>query len=460
MTPMKKRTLKYTSLLILALWQMVLPAQPQGLLVEGIVAVVGGNIILKSEVEEQFEALKRQSMGREFDFCDIVEDVMFQKLLIHHAEVDSVVVGDEEVESNLDRRIAQLIAQMGGDKRKLEEYYGKSVIEIKEEMRDLMKDQLVAQRMQFTIGDGVEITPTEVQDYFNSIPQDSLPLINTEVEIAQIVKYPEVSREAELEVIEKLKSLKERIEKGSSFASMAILYSEDPGSNKTGGEYKNIKRGQFVKEFESVAFNLKKGEISNPFKTEYGFHIVQLIEKRGEEIDVRHILIKPKLTQQDLAEARAFLDSVYSMIERKEITWEEATSKFSEDDQTRFNAGIVSNFETGDTKFELGQLDRSVFNAIKDLKSGEISKPDFYRTAEQKEAFRIVKLVNKIEPHKANMKDDYQRLKDLALQQKQMEKVNNWISEKIKETYIKVNQEYLNGCQLDSRWLKQESNRL
>lgn len=457
-----KKILKFISVLPAVLLAVVLQAQPtNGLLIEGVVAIVGKNIILKSEVDEQFQAFKRQNFAAsEISECVVLEEMLFQKLLVHHAEIDSVEVSDEEVEGNMDRRLDQLIMQMGGDKRKLEDYYNKSIPEIKEEMRVLMKEQLIAQRMQYNITDGIQITPNEVQEYYNSIPKDSLPLINTEIEVAQIVKYPEVSRDAELEAIEKLNGLRERIQKGSSFASMAILYSEDPSSNKNGGEYKGIRRGQFVKEFESVAFNLKKGEVSTPFKTEYGYHIVQLLEKRGEELDLRHILIKPKLTQEDLVEAKNVLDSIYQMIMRGEITWEVAASKYSEDEQTKFNAGIISNFETGDAKFELSQMDKSIYNAVKDLKPGEISNAQFFRTNDQKEAFRLVKLTNRIEPHKANMRDDYQRLKALAMQKKQFEQMEKWLTEKAEETYIKIHTEYFSGCTLSDRWMKNQTSKL
>jgi peptidyl-prolyl cis-trans isomerase SurA len=211
-------------------------------------------------------------------------------------------------------------------------------------MRTLIRDQLTAQRMQMTVVEGIEVTPSEVREYYENLPQDSIPLINEEVELSQIVKYPEISKEAEQEVIDKLKSLKERIENGTSFSSMAILYSEDPGSNKKGGEYKAIQRGVFVKEFEAIAFNLKRGEISDPFKTEFGYHIVQLLEKRGEELDLRHILIKPKMTQENLQEAKNFLDSIAVAINKGDMTFEEAANKYSEDEQTKFNGGQMSNF--------------------------------------------------------------------------------------------------------------------
>ena len=288
---------------------------------DGVVAVVGGDVILKSEVDEQYDMMRRQNFGEDINECAVFEELLFQRLLIHHAEIDSVTVGEEEVEANMDRRIQQLIAQMG-DQKKLEEFYEKSVIEIKEDMRTLVRDQLTAQRMQMTVVEGIEVTPSEVREFYENLPADSVPLISEEAELSHIVKYPEISKEAELEVIEKLKTLKERIENGSSFSSMAILYSEDPGSNKKGGEYKAIQRGVFVKEFEAVAFNLKKGEISDPFKSQFGYHIVQLLEKRGEELDLRHILIKPKMTQANLTEAKNFLDSIAVAIKNGDMTFE------------------------------------------------------------------------------------------------------------------------------------------
>jgi peptidyl-prolyl cis-trans isomerase SurA len=429
-------------------------AQPNENLIEGVMAVVGKNIVLKSEADAQYEAFKRQSIdGQDITKCRVLEELLFQKLLVHHAEIDSVTVGEEEVEGNMDRRLQQLIAQMGGDSRKLEEYYGKSIIEIKEEMRPLMTEQLTAQRMQMSITEGVEVTPTEIQEFYNSIPQDSLPLINTEVEVAQIVKYPEVSPEAEKEVKDKLNELKARIENGSSFSSMAILYSEDPGSNKNGGKYTGIKRGQFVKEFEAVAFNLKPLEVSDPFKTQYGYHIVQLLEKRGEELDLRHILIKPKFSQDNLNEARNFLDSLAVMIANGQLTWNEAVNEYSEDEQTKNNNGVLANFESGTTKFEVSQLEREMYDAIKDLEVNEVSLPSFFRTFDQKEAFRLIKLNNRIEPHKANLRDDYQRIKGFALQEKQQRVVKEWTEEKINETYIKVNTNYVSGCEVDEKWL-------
>jgi len=418
-----------------------LVAQAQPKTVDGVAAIVGGDIILKSEIEEQYEVFNRQNFGESVSHCEVFEELLFQKLLIHHAEIDSVTVGEDEVEANMDRRIQQLIMQMG-DQQKLEEFYEKSVVEIKEEMRTLIKEQLVAQRMQMTIVEGIEVTPSEVRSFYESLPQDSVPLINAEVEISQIVKYPEVSKEAEKEVVDKLAGLKERIENGTSFSSMAILYSEDPGSNKKGGEYKGIQRGVFVKEFEAVAFNLRKGEISDPFKTEFGYHIVQLLEKRGEELDLRHILIKPKLSQEDLKEAKNFLDSVASAINTGDLTFEDAARMYSEDENTRFNGGKMSNFQSGNNKFEISQLDRGLFGVVNNLGAGELSESSFFVSDDQREAFRIVRVDAKFEPHRANLDLDFTRIKGFALQEKQARLVDEWKDEKLQETFVKVNSGY------------------
>ena len=428
----------YLSLSLLC-FSVLTQGQPKT--VDGVVAVVGGDIILKSDIDEQYDVFNRQNFGENISYCGVFEELLFQKLLIHHAEIDSVTVGEDEVESNMDRRIEQLIQQMG-DQKKLEEFYGKSVVEIKEEMRILIREQLTAQRMQMTVVEGIEVTPSEVREFYERLPEDSIPLINAEVELRQIVKYPEISKEAQQEVIDKLIGLKDRIENGTSFSSMAILYSEDPGSNKKGGEYKAIQRGVFVKEFEAIAFNLKKGQISDPFKTEFGYHIVQLLEKRGEELDLRHILIKPKLTQDNLQEAKAYLDSILVGISSGDMTFDEAAMKYSEDEQTKFNGGQMSNFESGNNKFEVSQLDRGLFAVINKMSEDEVSAPNFYQSQDQREAFRIVRVDAKYAPHKANLDLDFTRIKGFALQEKQGRLVQEWKDEKLLETFVKVNSGY------------------
>ena len=444
---LKKEHLLYINFFVLL--SVLVSAQPQT--VDGVAAIVGGDVILKSDIDEQYDVFNRQNFGKPVSYCEVFEELLFQKLLIHHAAIDSISIGEEEVEANMDRRIQQLIMQMG-DQKKLEDFYEKSVVEIKEDMRTLIKEQLTAQRMQMTVVEGIEVTPSEVREYYENLPADSIPLISAEVELSQIVKFPELSEEAEQEVIAKLKELKERIENGTSFSSMAILYSEDPGSNKKGGEYQGIQRGVFVKEFEAVAFNLRKGEISDPFKTEFGYHIVQLLEKRGEELDLRHILIKPKLTQENLQEAKNFLDSVSVAIANGEMTFEEASRRFSDDEQTRFNGGQMSNFQSGNNKFEVSQLDRGLFALISTLEDDEISEASFYRTEDQREAFRIVRLDANYEPHKANLDLDFTRIKGFALQQKQAKTVEDWKNEKLADTFVKINEGYYDCADELNSW--------
>jgi peptidyl-prolyl cis-trans isomerase SurA len=444
---LKKAHLLYINFFILL--SVLASAQPQT--VDGVAAIVGGDVILKSDIDEQYDVFNRQNFGKPVSYCEVFEELLFQKLLIHHAAIDSISIGEEEVEANMDRRIQQLIMQMG-DQKKLEDFYEKSVVEIKEDMRTLIKEQLTAQRMQMTVVEGIEVTPSEVREYYENLPADSIPLISAEVELSQIVKFPELSDEAEQEVIAKLKELKGRIENGTSFSSMAILYSEDPGSNKKGGEYQGIQRGVFVKEFEAVAFNLRKGEISDPFKTEFGYHIVQLLEKRGEELDLRHILIKPKLTQENLQEAKNFLDSVSVAITNGEMTFEEASRRFSDDEQTRFNGGQMSNFQSGNNKFEVSQLDRGLFALISSLEDDEISEASFYRTEDQREAFRIVRLDANYEPHKANLDLDFTRIKGFALQQKQAKTVEDWKNEKLADTFVKINEGYYDCADELNSW--------
>ena len=444
---LKKAHLLYINFFVVL--SVLASAQPQT--VDGVAAIVGGDVILKSDIDEQYDVFNRQNFGKPVSYCEVFEELLFQKLLIHHAAIDSISIGEEEVEANMDRRIQQLIMQMG-DQKKLEDFYEKSVVEIKEDMRTLIKEQLTAQRMQMTVVEGIEVTPSEVREYYENLPADSIPLISAEVELSQIVKFPELSEEAEQEVIAKLKELKERIENGTSFSSMAILYSEDPGSNKKGGEYQGIQRGVFVKEFEAVAFNLRKGEISDPFKTEFGYHIVQLLEKRGEELDLRHILIKPKLTQENLQEAKNFLDSVSVAIANGEMTFEEASRRFSDDEQTRFNGGQMSNFQSGNNKFEVSQLDRGLFALISTLENDEISEASFYRTEDQREAFRIVRLDANYEPHKANLDLDFTRIKGFALQQKQAKTVEDWKNEKLADTFVKINEGYYDCADELNSW--------
>ena len=419
----------------LALLLLALPAfaQPVPVKVDGVVAQVGKEIILSSDIAMQKEALARE--GQTLTDCQMIRELLLEKLLIHHAAIDSVIVAEEEVDENIDRRIEQLVGQIGTERR-LEEYYGKTILEIKEEMRPLMKNQMTAQRMQMTITETIDVTPKEVEDAVAKIPLDSLPLIGTEVEIAQVTIVPKVSEQAEKDAIDRLNQLRDRILNGSSFATMAILYSEDPGSNRNGGEYKGIKRGVFVKEFEAIAFNLRPGEISKPFKTEYGYHIVQLQTKRGEELDLRHILIKPKVEQKDLDDAKALLDSLRGAILAGSISFEDVAEQYSADEESKLNGGVMMNPMTTDVRWNVENLDRGIFYSIENLQPGSISEAALVRKPDGTEIFRILQLRDRVAPHRANLTQDFSLLKNYVQNQRKQAKMMQWVEDKKAETYI------------------------
>jgi len=419
----------------LALLSLAVPlwAQPIPVQVDGVVAQVGKEIILQSDITIQLDALARE--GQTLTDCQMIRELLLEKLLIHHAAIDSVIIAEKEVDANIDRRIDQLVGQIGTERR-LEEYYGKTILEIKEEMRPLMRNQMTAQRMQMTITETIEVTPKEVEDAVALIPLDSLPLIGTEVELAQIIIEPKVSPQAEQDAIDRLNQLRDRILGGSSFATMAILYSEDPGSNRNGGEYKGIKRGVFVKEFEAIAFNLRPGEVSAPFRTEYGFHIVQLQVKRGEELDLRHILIKPKVEQADLDAAKNTLDSLRSAILAGSITFEKVAETYSADEESKLNGGVMMNPMTTGLRWNVENLDRGIFYAIEKIQPGEISEPALVRKPDGQEIFRILQLRDRVAPHRANLAQDFSLLKNYVQNQRKQAKMLQWVEDKKAETYI------------------------
>ena len=431
--------LRALALLTLAapLWAQPIPVQ-----VDGVVAQVGKEIILQSDIAIQREALSREVQT--LTDCQMIRELLLEKLLIHHAAIDSVIIAEEEIDENIDRRIDQLVGQIGTERR-LEEYYGKSILEIKEEMRPLMRNQMTAQRMQMTITETIEVTPKEVEDAVALIPLDSLPLIGTEVELAQIIIEPKVSQQAEQDAIDRLNQLRDRILGGSSFATMAILYSEDPGSNRNGGEYKGIKRGVFVKEFEAIAFNLRPGEVSAPFRTEYGFHIVQLQVKRGEELDLRHILIKPKVEQADLDAAKNLLDSLRTAILAGQVTFEDAAESFSADEESKLNGGVMMNPMTTDVRWNVEDLDRGIFYAIEKIETCGISEPALVRKPDGQEIFRILQLLDRVAPHRANLAQDFSLLKNYVQNQRKQSKMLQWVEDKKAETYIYQAPSY-EGC--------------
>lgn len=419
--------------------------ESKGKLLDQIVAVVGNQIIKQSDIDNQLKQVKNQLLeegdSSEISPCEILEDLVFEKLMLDQAQKDSIVVSEAQVEGELERRIRFFVMQIGSEK-KLEEYYGKSINAIKDEFRSAIKNQLLTQQMQQKITGNVSVTPAEVKAFYNRFPQDSLPFVNAEVEIGQIVIYPSISKEAKEQAKEKLNTLRERILKGESFNTLAVLYSEDPGSARKGGELGLVPRGTFVPEFEAAAYSLKPGEVSKIIETEFGYHILQLIERRGEQINVRHILISPKFDGSDLLKAKNKIDSVYAILKTDTISFAEAAMRFSEDAGTRDNGGLLVNPQKGTTRFEMNQIEPSLFFVIDKLKVGEFSEPQLFQTQGGKQAYRILYLKTRTEPHRANLKDDYQRLQEAALAFKQNEVTRKWISKKLQSTYLRIVPEF------------------
>lgn len=429
-------------------------AQPQQdtVVIDEVVAVVGKNFVLRSDIENQYMQVRMQGSikGTEEKVkCRILESLLFEKLLLYKAEVDSIEITPDQVTSELDRRMRYFIQQFGSQE-KLEEYYGKSILEFKDELRDVIGDQLLVNRVQEEITMNTQVTPSEVRKFFKSMPVDSIPLISSVVEVAQIVKKPPITFEEKFEVKERLSKLRDRVINGESFEALAVLYSEDPGSAKQGGDIGLHGRGELYPEFEAVAFKLEPGEVSEIVETEAGFHIIQGIQRRGEFVRVRHILIRPKVSPVELAEARIFLDSVAQLIRDDSVSFEKAVVKFSTD-PSKNNGGLLINPMSGSAQWPVDQLDPKVFFVIDKLDVGDISTPVLMQDESGEEAYRILYLKRRTKPHRANLNEDYNQIQEWALQQKKQETLKNWIVKNSNKAYIKINGEFT-GCNFEQKW--------
>ena len=420
--------------------------------IDRVVAVVGQNIVLQSDIEAQYLQYRLQG-GIKGDAksirCEILEDLMFQKLMLNQAEMDSITVTDEQVNADVDRWINYFILQLGSQDN-LEKYYKKTMPEIREELFRVRKDNMLVEQVQQALLANVEVTPSEVKRYYNEMSKDSIPMINSKYEIAHLVKNPPITLEQKLEVKDKLYKMRKRILNGERFSTLALLYSEDPGSAKKGGELGFTGRGEFAPEFEAAAFNLRDGEISEVVETEFGFHIIQMIERRGDYVNVRHILLTVKVAPEALQEAYDELDSIAALINNDSITFNEAVCRFS-DEKDRINGGILVNPMSGGTLFDASELDQQVASVVNRMKVGEISAPVPMKTADNKDACRLIYLKKKTEPHKANLKEDYTVIRDLAMQKKREEIINNWIESKSGKAYIKVCDEF-KDCDFRFGW--------
>lgn len=426
----------------------------QKLKVDGVIATVGDYIILDSDIDKSYLEISSQGGSvKDISRCQMLGKLLEDKLYAHQAIQDSVKVTDAEVKGLMDDRLNYMVEQIGSMEKVVKYYKKNSEEEFRTYFFDILKEQKLTSEMQKKIIDEVEITPEEVRNFFKTIPAADLPVFGAEMEVAQIVVEPKVSDADKQKVIDKLNGFKKDIQEGSSFATKAVLYSQDPGSRSNGGYYKMNRKTPFVKEFKEVAFSLAEGEISAPFETDFGFHIIYVEKIKGQEVELRHILLAPNVSEDALKDAKEKITLIKKRIEDKEITFAEAARTMSDEKETRANGGALINPKTQDTRFELTKMDPSLYSRVSNLKENEISAPYLDEEQQGKKKFKLITVTNRINEHTADYAKDYIKIKELALKEKQIKTIGKWFDEKIKETYIKIIGEY-RDCAFTNNWLK------
>lgn len=423
-------------------------------LLDKVIAVVGSEMILLSDLEEQYDYLRGQRGGLPPEAkCYILDQMMLSKLLLNQAKLDSVEVSEGEVEEQINARIDRILSYMGNDPSMFESYYGQTIAEKREEIREDIRSQVLTERMQGQLQSGVSITPSEVKAFFSKIPRDSLPYFNAEVEIGEIVHKPKVNAEERRIAIEKLESLRKRIvEDGEDFAALATKFSDDAGSARAGGELGWTKRGVFVPDFEAAAYKLEKDEISPVVESEFGFHIIQLLNRRGNQIHTRHILVKPNITNEDLKIAYEHMDSIRRLILADSVSFSLAVKRFSHKEvQSYNNDGRMVNPQSGNTFFQVNELDPDIYFAIDTMEVGGISKPFDFTGPDGENYYRIVTLQSRIPPHRASLAQDYSKIQKAAIEAKKNEYTTKWITEKMRGTYVYIDPMY-NDCPDLAKW--------
>ena len=424
--------------------------------VDGVAAVVGDFVILDSDIDKQFAQLEASGVStKDISRCQLFGKLLEDKLYIHHAIQDSIVINDAEVRSYVDQQL-EGFAQQIGSMEKLIAYYNKSSEQdLRDEMYELNKNGQMASKMQQKVVEEIEVTPDEVRQFYNKIPKDERPLFGTELRVAQIVVVPETTQEEVDKVVKRLREFRSDVlDNGSSFTTKAVLYSEDPGSKRTGGKYTlNKKRPMMVKEFRDVAFSLDEGDVSEPFKTDFGYHIIYLEKIRGQEYDTRHILLRPKLTNDAINHAKEKLEKVRKEIVDGTISFADAALEVSDEKETKFDGGQLRNPETQDYNFELTKMDPELYAQIQNLKDNEVSPVYKDQDRVHPIKFKIMTVTQRVNEHEADFAKDYLKIKSLALQEKQLKTISAWQEDKIMDTYIKINGD-LRSCDFNSNWFK------
>ncbi|MAS30352.1 MAG: peptidylprolyl isomerase [Flavobacteriaceae bacterium] len=428
----------------------------QKIKIDGLAAVVGDFIILDSDIDKTLIDLQSQGVATDnLDKCSLLGKLMEDKLYAHHAEQDSLEIDNQQIFNYVDQTIDYFISQLGDIDKVLEFYKKEDEQAFRQELFEINKVNQLSQKMQSKIVDEIEITPEEVKQFFNNIPRYDLPIFGAELEISQIVVKPEVSEAEMKKVIDRLESIRDDVVvNGSSFATKAILYSQDPGSRSTGGKYTlNRNRPQMVKEFRDVAYRLKENEVSEPFETEFGWHIVKVDRIRGQEVDVRHILLTPEISPDAMAEAKKKVDLIRKRVVDGELSFQEAAKSFSDEKSTKNNGGVLINPTTGDTRFELTKIDPVLYNQIQRLGDNEISSPLLEQDRQGNQSYKLIMVSDRFDEHVADYSKDYIKIKELALKEKQLTAIQKWMNEKIIDTYVSVN-DLNKQCNFANKWLK------
>jgi peptidyl-prolyl cis-trans isomerase SurA len=440
-----------SALLLLLIATFSIQAQPKKQKVDGVAAVVGDFVVLDSDIDLLFIEYKRStSITR----CELLGKLLEDKMFAHHAIQDSIPVSEDEIRGFMNEQIGVMLDQFGTMDKVVKAYNKKSEEDFRDFFYEIVRNNKLTKAMQDKIVGDVEITPDEVRTYFNQIPKEERPMIGTEVEIAQLVIKPRASEEEKQKVIDKLKQIKKDVlENGMSFKTRAVLYTEDKASSPNGGYYKINRKTGFVKEFKDVAFSLEEGEISEPFETVYGYHIIYLEKILGQEVELRHILMSPKVSPEALAEAKKKIEDIKAKIESKELTFSEAAKQFSDQKETRNSGGILMNPKTFEPSFELTKMDPSLYNIVSSLKEGEISRVILDEEQGEGQFYKIISVNEKREEHVADFAKDFLKIKEVALKDKQIKTIEDWTNEKLEKTFVKINGEY-RDCDFVIDWLK------
>jgi peptidyl-prolyl cis-trans isomerase SurA len=456
--PFKIKVIKFISSLLLAVF-FIQNTTAQKVKIDAVGVVVGKNIVLDSDIEKFKLELENNSEGKiKISDCEMLEQLMLQKLLAHHAVVDSIVVSDAEVNSQVERNI-QFFSQEYGSVEKVVEAYGFNDIEdLKTELFGIEKENSLIQKEQRQITENIDVTPEEIRIYFNGLKEKGeLPEFPAEIQIAQLVLNAEASPEEIERILNKLNQLKKEIEEGSSIKMKAIINSNDPGVTDNGGRYTIDKNSTFIKEFKEVAFSLDVNQVSEPFKSQFGYHIIQLHQIRGETRVASHILLQPEIPQEKLDKTKEKLENIVADIKSGELTFNEAVKKFSQDTDTRNNGGLIVNPYSGESTFDLTRMDPALYARVNNLQKNEMTDVFYDETREGKKMYKVMIMKDRTNTHIADMVDDYVKVQNLALQKKKQETIAKWSKEKIGDTYIKISNEY-QKCTFDKNWTKEISN--